>query len=63
MRTDVYIHYARDTIHPDYGKVKHIATVQEAVRKYKSLFPKGGSELKIAEEELNRAVEKALSPK
>lgn len=56
-----------DIVHPDYSKVKNIAAVQEAVRKYKEAYGLQGSnrgpELKAAEEKINAAVERALSPR
>lgn len=60
---------ARDMIHPDYSKVKHLAAVQEAAREYREAAKRrtgglgGGDELKAAETKLNNVVEKALSPR
>jgi hypothetical protein len=57
----------KDVIHPDYGKVKHLAAVQEARREYieaaknnKGTYETGGREQKEAENNLNRIIEKAL---
>lgn len=59
-----------DTIHPDYDKAKHIASVQEAARAYREAYKQTsgtstqwGAGVKAAELRLNQAVEKALSPK
>lgn len=61
---------ASDTIHPDFNKVKHLASVQAAVREYKEAYKNnrgtyenGGRQQKEAENNLNNVIEKALSPK
>ena len=60
---------ARDVIHPDWSKVKHIAAVQEAARKYREAvkanrgtYENGGRAQKEAEENLNRVGEGVIPP-
>ena len=55
----------RDSLHKEYGKVKDHAAVKEAVRKFREEAKKNGfgPGLKPLEAEINRQVEKALSPK
>lgn len=58
-----------DSIHPEWQKVKHLASVLEARRSYieaaknnRGSYENGGRAQKEAEENFNRVVEKALSP-
>jgi hypothetical protein len=52
---------ASDAMHPDYAKVKHIASVKAAAQKLREAYGKGPDHV-AAEKEFNQAVEKALSP-
>lgn len=72
MRLVIHNHVSRrrtrDAIHPDYSKVKHLAPVQAARREYVEAYKnigtyEAGQVIKAAENKLNAAVEKALSPR
>ena len=64
MSLHIHIHTAkaRDTLHAEYKKVAHLAQIQKLVREYKALLITRGP-LKEKENELNMAIEKALSPR